>query len=168
MIDGIYGTRFTSNGQDYGGGVVVIDGTAVHGGDPDYLYRGQYWIKDQDSIEATVQVQNYTGRLNALVGPLSSFVLTVTGMADSQTMRLLGAVNGRAQGTIQIILTKISDLVDPSRGCFDAACAVVATAGFEGPGTRSPHPPQVAGMIEKAEVKRLHRKTRSRYPPSCK
>ena len=161
MIDGIYRTRFTSNGQDYGGGIVVINGTAVHGGDPDYLYRGQYWLEDQHRIEATVQIQNYTGRLNALIGPLSSFELTLTGMADSQTIRLSGAVNGRSQRTLQIILTKISDLVDPSMGCFDAACAVVATTGFEAPGMR-PHPLQVTGVIEKAEVKRSHRKTRNR------
>ena len=52
---------------------MVIDGTSVHGGDPDYLYKGQHWLHDNHRIEAIVKVQNYTGRLNALIGPLSSF-----------------------------------------------------------------------------------------------
>ena len=140
MIRGIYGTRFTSNGQDMGGGIVVIDGSAVHGGDPDYLYRGHYWLQDDHRIEATVHVQNYTGRLNALVGPLSSFELTLTGRSDSKTMRLSGFVNGQAPRSIQITLTRISELIDPSMGCFDAACAVVATTNLDTPHSVTPRP----------------------------
>ena len=162
MIHGIYGTRFTSNGQDMGGGIVVIDGSSVHGGDPDYLYKGHYWLQDHHCLEATVQVQNYTGRLNALVGPLSSFELTITGRADSQAMHLSGAVTGQPHRTIQIILSKIGDLVDPSMGCFEAACAVVATTVFESPGRNTLHPPQSTDMIEKAEKKRPHHKMRNR------
>ena len=107
-------------------------------------------------------VQNYTGRLNALIGPLSSFELTLTGMADSKTMRLSGFVHGQAHRSIQITLTRISDLVDPSMGCFDAACAVVATTMLGVPGTSTVHHSQVPGMLEGSEVKRLHRKTRKR------
>ena len=40
-------------------------------------------------MEATVLVQNYTGRLNALIGPLSSFELTLTGMADGAELARL-------------------------------------------------------------------------------
>jgi hypothetical protein len=162
MIDGIYGTRFTSNGQDIGGGIAVIDGNSVHGGDRDYLYKGHYWLQNHRCLEASIQVQNYTGRLNALVGALSSFELTLTGRAESPTMRLSGAVTGQAQRTIQIILTKISELVDPSMACFEAACAVVAARASEGPGlvTRAPLP--LTGIMERAEIKRAPRKPRDR------
>ncbi len=59
-------------------------------------------------------------------------------------MRLSGSVNGQHHRTMQIALTRISDLVDPSMGCFDAACAIVASTKFEisrtvtQPNSRSP------------------------------
>jgi hypothetical protein len=162
MIHGIYATRFSSNGQDFGGGIVVIDGMSLHGGDPDYFYTGHYWLQAHHRLEATVQVQNYTGRLNALVGALSSFELTLIGRAESPTMRLAGAVTGQAQRTIQIILTKISDLVDPSRGCFEAACAVVATTVVEAPNMVTRHFPPLTDILESAEVRRSPRKPRNR------
>jgi hypothetical protein len=162
MIHGIYTTRFTSNGQDFGSGIVVLDGMSLHGGDADYLYKGHNWLQDHHCLEATVQVQNYTDRLNALVGPLSSFELTFTGRTDSQTMRLSGSVNGSDDRTIQVTLTKISDLVDPSRGCFEAACAVVATTVVEAPTMVTRRFPPLTDLLESAEVRRSPRKPRNR------
>ena len=161
MIDGIYATRFTSNGQDIGGGIVVIDGNSVHGGDGDYLYKGHYRLQDHRCLQATIRVQNYTGRLNALVGALSSFELTLTGRADSQTMSFSGSVNGADDRTIRITLTKISDLVDPSRSCFEAACAVVATTVVEAPSIVTRRFPPVTDILESAEVRRSPRKPRN-------
>ena len=161
MIHGIYGTRFTSNGQNMGGGIVVIDGTAIHGGDPDYFYKGHYWLQGDHRLEATVQVQNYTGRLNALVGPLSSFELTLTGRADSKTMRLSGSVKGQAPRSIQITLTRISELIDPSMGCFDAACAVVATTTLDTPDTVTPHRHRRTGSAETLNATRTRPRTRN-------
>ncbi|MCC2641470.1 MAG: negative regulator,GrlR [Nitrospira sp.] len=161
MIYGIYGTRFTVNGQDIGGGIVVIDGTSVHGGDSDYLYKGHYCLQDNNRVEATVTVQNYTGQLNALVGPLSSFQLTLAGVAESKIMRLSGYVDRQDHGTIQITLTKISDLADPSMGCFDAACAVVVATGFEAPCMVTRQPPPITGMMDGTETKRPRHKTRN-------
>lgn len=162
MIHGIYGTRFTSNGQDIGGGIVVIDGISIHGGDPDYLYKGQYWLQGNHRIEAIVNVQNYTGRLNALVGHLSSFELTLSGMAEPKLMRLSGSVNGQRHRTIQIALTKISDLVDPSMGCFDAACAIVAGTDLETPCTVTHRTRRSSGRMERSEVKPPRRNSRNR------
>ena len=99
---------------------------------------------------------------NTLVGPLSSFELTLTDMADSKTMRLSGSVNGQDHRPIQITLTRISDLVDPSMGCFDAACAVVASTHLEAACTVPQGTHRPAGMMERTEVKRSHRKTRNR------
>ena len=161
MIHGIYGARFTSNGQDFVGGIVVIDVTSFHGGDPDYLYTGHYWLQDDYRLEANVQVQNYTGRLNSIVGAPSSFEDTLTGVADSETIRLSGAVAGQVHRTIQITLTKISDLVDPSRGCFEAACAVVASTPVGAACTVSQGTHQPTGL-ERTEAKQARRRTRDR------
>jgi hypothetical protein len=129
MIHGIYRTRFTANGQDMGGGIVVIDETTVHGGDVDYVYTGHYSLNSLHRLAATVQVTNYTGRLNAFLGRRSSFALSITGMADPRTMSLWGSVDGQEHRSIQLTLTRIGSLVDQSMGCFEAACAVVATGG---------------------------------------
>jgi hypothetical protein len=131
MIHGIYRTRFTANGQDMGGGIVVIDETTVHGGDVDYVYTGHYWLNSLHRLAATVQVTNYTGRLNAFLGRRSSFALSITGMADPRTMSLWGSVDGQEHRSIQLTLTRIGSLVDQSMGCFEAACAVVATGSLE-------------------------------------
>ena len=66
-----------------------------------------------------------TRPMNPGPGPLSSFELTLTGRADSETMRLWGAVTGQARRTIQIILSKTGDLVDPSASCAAVAATVV-------------------------------------------
>ena len=40
MIMGIYSVRFLSNKDLVGVGIAVIDGTTLHGGGFDYLYKG--------------------------------------------------------------------------------------------------------------------------------
>ncbi|MEP7153016.1 MAG: GrlR family regulatory protein [Nitrospira sp.] len=162
MTNGIYGVRFTSNGQDIGAGIVMIDGTCLHGGDSDYLYKGQFSLQENSRIEATVNVQNYSGRLSAVVGPFSSFELIVTGALDYKCIRLSGSVHGRDHRTIQIALTKISDLIDPSNSCLIAVGAMVADTSL-GPLAWSPIPNRGNTTTkESTEVKLPRRRPRTR------
>jgi len=111
-IDGVYSARFISNSKEAGAGIVVIDGATLHGGDTDYLYKGKYrFVDDQGGISVTVDVDNYSGRRSAVVGPFDRFRLTLTGKTAQQGFLLSGAVDGYADRTIQIDLKRISDLV---------------------------------------------------------
>ena len=110
MFTGIYSARFMSNSTPVGSGIVVIDGASLHGGDLDYLYKGKYRLFD-GKLSATVDVENYTGRPNSVLGPLRSFRLTLNGVMASGGLSLSGAVDGRPDLMIRIELTKISDLV---------------------------------------------------------
>lgn len=125
-MHGIYATRVTSNGQDFVAGIVVIDGTSLHGGDGDFLYTGQYLVLTNQRVQATVKIQNYTGRSNLVMGHVTSSELVLEGMADVNRIHLSGTAELKSQGLIRLTLTKIGNLIDPSMGCFVAACAVVA------------------------------------------
>ena len=89
----------------------VIDGATLHGGDLHYLYRGKYQLNDQGGISVTVQVDNYSGQQNAVVGPFQSFRLTLTGPVLPQGFTLSGAVQGDPTRMIHIDLVRISDLI---------------------------------------------------------
>ncbi|MBU6483004.1 MAG: hypothetical protein KGS09_20995 [Nitrospirae bacterium] len=65
MIAGIYSAKFLSNNNLMGFGIVVIDGATLHGGDLSCLYKGKYRL-DDNKISATVDVENYTGQVQAI------------------------------------------------------------------------------------------------------
>jgi len=111
-IRGVYSALFKSNHNQVGAGIVVIDGATLHGGDLNYLYKGKYKLDDKGGIDATVDVDNYSGLKNAVVGPFKSFRLTLKGIAAPHGFALSGAVEEHPKYMIQIDLIRISDLVD--------------------------------------------------------
>ena len=111
MITGIYSARFMSNNDLVGVGIAVLDGAALHGGGFDYLYKGKYRLADNNQVIATVDVENYTGKPNSVLGLLRSYRLILSGVAAPQSFTLSGQVEGQPQLIISIELTKIGELV---------------------------------------------------------
>lgn len=109
MIFGIYSANFLSNNNLMGAGIVVNDGASLHGGDLSYLYKGKYRL-DDNRISATVDVENYTGRPNSVLGPLRSYRLTMNGVIASHSFNLSGSVDVPDQ-MIRIELKKRGELV---------------------------------------------------------
>jgi hypothetical protein len=112
MLTGIYSARFTSLNDLVGAGVAVLDGTALHGGGFEYLYKGKCRRADDNCVVATVDVENYSRKPNLVLGLLRSYRLTLNGTATSQGSLLSGQVAGQPKLIVGLELTKISDLVD--------------------------------------------------------
>lgn len=112
MITGIYSTRFLSNKGLVGAGIAVLDGAALHGGGFDYLYTGTYRVADNKMVSATVDLENYTGKPNSVLGLLRSYRLTLSGVATPQGFTLSGQVEAQPKLIVSIELTKIGDLID--------------------------------------------------------
>ncbi|MEP6959787.1 MAG: GrlR family regulatory protein [Nitrospirota bacterium] len=109
---GIYSVRFLSNKDLVGVGIAVIDGTTLHGGGFDYLYKGTYRVADYNMVIATVDLENYSGKPNAVLGLFRFYQLTLSGLATPQVFTLSGQVRGQPQLIVSLELTKIGELVD--------------------------------------------------------
>ena len=112
MITGIYSARFMSKNDLVGAGIAVLDGSALHGGGFDYLYKGKYRLADDNRVTATIDVDNYSGKPNPVLGLLRSYRLTLSGLATPQGLIISGQVEGQPQLIVSIELTKIGELVD--------------------------------------------------------
>lgn len=110
MITGIYSTRFLANNDLVGAGIAVLDGTTLHGGGFDYLYKGTYRVADNEMVSATVDLENYTGKPNSILGLLRSYRLTLSGVVAPPGFTLSGQVEGQPQLMIRIEFTKIGEL----------------------------------------------------------
>ena len=109
-VEGVYAASFLSNLNQYGQGIIVLDGGRIHGGDLDYAYTGKYSFTDND-IVATVDVANYSGGFTSVMRDLPHYRLTLNGRIKAHEMTVSGEVEGRPDLKIQINLRKISPLV---------------------------------------------------------
>ena len=109
-VEGVYAASFLSNLNQYGQGIIVLDGGRVHGGDLDYAYIGKYSVAHNE-IVATVDVANYSGGFTSVLGDLAQYRLTLNGRIRAQEMTVSGKVEGRPDLKIQINLRKISPIV---------------------------------------------------------
>jgi hypothetical protein len=91
-------------------GILVIDGGAMHGGDLHHNYRGKYRFVANE-VSSTVEIENYSGTSNSVLGQLREFRLASTGTVTDQDFHLAGAVEDRPDLTIWIDLKKIGELV---------------------------------------------------------
>ena len=112
MITGIYSVRFLSNHDLVGAGTAVIDGTTLHGAGFDYLYKGTYRVADNNMLNATVDLDNFSGKPNAVLGLLRFYQLILSGLATPPVFTLSGQVSGQPHRIIGLELTKIGELVD--------------------------------------------------------
>jgi hypothetical protein len=110
-VEGVYVAHFMSNADQYGEGVVVVDGGRIHGGDLDHVYVGKYSLANNE-FSASLDVSNHSGRFSSVLGPLAHYRLTVNGkVKKQQDITCRGTVEERPDVAIQINLHKISALV---------------------------------------------------------
>jgi hypothetical protein len=110
MVSGIYSVVFESNQRRTGSGIIVMDGQRCHGGDENYIYRGKF-RNNEDTLQATVEVSNFTGQLESVMGPYDSYSLSLTGDETPYGFQLSGHIEGRPSDVITIIGNKIGDLL---------------------------------------------------------
>ena len=111
MIAGIYSARFKVHDYQLGLGIVVIDGHSLHGGDYDYVYKGTYRLEEQ-TVSASVEVKNYSGKPNSVLGPIAAYRLNLTGVVAPHGFSLSGQVIEQPDLIVRIELIKIGELVD--------------------------------------------------------
>lgn len=111
MTPGIYRVEFKSLQGSIGtGGLAVVDGGRIHGGDLNFIYRGTYTSNGQN-ITATVDVSNDTGRSVSIFGAIQNFTLELSGQANANGFALTGGVRGKPQMQISVNGQKKADLV---------------------------------------------------------
>jgi T3SS negative regulator,GrlR len=79
LVDGVYAAQFLSNANQYGEGIVVLDGGRIHGGDLDHVYIGNYSLVNNEFV-ATVDVANYSNTITSVFGELPQYRLTLKGI----------------------------------------------------------------------------------------
>lgn len=95
MEAGIYSVEFKSGNNLGMSGLLVIQNGTIHGGDLTYLYQGTYHPNGDksDSLTAKLKVSHYRGAINAVVGSLKEFNLTLN-------LQKRGNGGFQAQGTV--------------------------------------------------------------------
>lgn len=111
VVEGVYAAQFLSNTDQYGEGIVVVDGGRIHGGDLDHVYIGTYSLANNE-FSANLDVSNHSGKFSSVLGPLMHYRLTLNGkVKKQQDITCRGKVEGRPDLAIKINLHKISPLV---------------------------------------------------------
>jgi len=111
MISGIYLVSFIAQNNRFGEGIVVINKDCVNGGDATYIYQGRFDYYGDD-IKARVDVKHYRGPLNAVLGPLKEFTLTLAGKKSGNNFEIAGGMANMPNLIIRIIGTKVAELFE--------------------------------------------------------
>lgn len=93
-LDGLWKATFHTDAFTGGGGVVVIDGRKIRGGDFGYYYVGEVAIEGGRAI-ATIDVIRWEPPVGMSVyGPLRQFRLRVSGNIEPRAFSLGGHIEG--------------------------------------------------------------------------
>lgn len=113
MGDGIYAVEFKSGDSLGMGGVLVIQNGTIHGGDLTYLCRGTYHANEKkpDALTAKLNVSHYRGAVNAVVGSLKEFNLTLNLQSHDNSFQAQGSVDELPGSTLVASGSKRADLV---------------------------------------------------------
>ena len=109
MISGIYLVSFAANNNRFGEGIVVVKDGSVNGGDASYLYRGHLDYYGED-VKASIEVRHYRGPVNAVLGPLKLFNLTLSGKISGDNFQVSGGIANMPGASITITGSRIADL----------------------------------------------------------
>lgn len=110
MISGIFHVRFhTQIGM--GEGLAVFQNGKVNGGDPGYLYLGDFEISDR-AVKASLTIKRWNPAWKSVFGPIDTFPLELTGELDpsEQSFTATGGIPGQPQVKIRIDGRKISEV----------------------------------------------------------
>jgi hypothetical protein len=78
MKQGIYHVTFHSSSNQVGEGLAVFKDGTVNGGDPGYLYLGEYKVLG-DQVNGSLRVKRWNPGVTSVFGNISEFQLTVAG-----------------------------------------------------------------------------------------
>lgn len=90
MIEGLWSVQFQGP-QGNGGGVVVLTGSKVFGGDSGFTYAGTYELSG-DAFKAKVSVKNFDPNFNNVLGVRGNFELLLEGKVQGDSIVGTGAL----------------------------------------------------------------------------
>lgn len=109
-LDGFYKVDFSAALPGVGG-IVVVEGESVRGGDNQFLYSGKLVRPENGGLTATIEVQAYApGAQSVFAGPARRFTLDVAGNEIGGGFQLSGSANLPGTPGITIRGSKIASL----------------------------------------------------------
>jgi hypothetical protein len=108
MIDGLWIVQFHGP-QGVGGGVVVLVGNQVLGGDSAFSYDGTFEFKD-DIFKAKVFVKNFDAAVPNVLGIPSPFELLIEGKLEKDGINGIAALATLPDSKMVVRLKKSVDL----------------------------------------------------------
>lgn len=109
MSKALWSVQFFSNMQDFGSGVVILDGDQAVGGDHGYYYHGKCVISG-NSVSAVISVKRHNPKITSVFGNLESFTIALTGNVAGDQISLAGEVQGYPQAKITGTMKKALNL----------------------------------------------------------
>jgi hypothetical protein len=108
MIDGLWSVQFQGP-QAHAGGVVVLVGGRVLGGDSGFAYVGSYELSGE-TLRAKVTVKNFDPTVSNVFGIAGSFDLLLEAKVQGDSMTGTGALASSPTARMTLRLTKHSGL----------------------------------------------------------
>lgn len=113
MKNGIYKVSFSSNSNDFGGGLIAVSNGAVNGGDQGFLYQGKLQL-GEGTIAGSLHIKQHDSSTVSVFGPITEFDLDLQGTSDLATGSFVvnGSIRGKPEAKIDIRGKFISALVE--------------------------------------------------------
>jgi hypothetical protein len=111
MSKTLWTISFKSNNQDFGSGVITLDGDQIYGGDVGYYYLGKF-VTTGNSISASATITKHNPSVVSIFGNFTSFKLALTGngsISDGH-FSLSGHVEEYPQMTMTATMRKLVNL----------------------------------------------------------
>ncbi|MBU4388723.1 MAG: hypothetical protein KKB23_04205 [Proteobacteria bacterium] len=109
MFDGLWTVEFISTINQYGSGVLIVNGDKLLGGDDGYYYSGTWTIRG-NTIEATIAVLKHNPNSISVFGNIDHFQLNLIGEIDEYQFNATGTIVNNPQAQIKVVGTKREDL----------------------------------------------------------
>jgi hypothetical protein len=104
MLEGLWTIQYHGP-QGIGGGVIVLDGSHIRGGDNGYTYVGTYHVEN-DILKASVLVSNFDSSIPNVLGIPGDFRLLVEGKIVGDEIKAAGWLADMPDSRIVVTLTK--------------------------------------------------------------
>ena len=83
MLEAMYGIEFTSNVNNSGYGIAILETGKVLGGDSSFVFVGNYEIVNH-AVKASIKCTNDRNLLPSIFGDIKEFNLALEGTPDPQ------------------------------------------------------------------------------------
>jgi len=111
MLEALWSVEFSSNVNDFGAGIVVLETGRVLGGDNQYTYVGSYKINPTgEEISADVVISHYAGPGLSIFGPAKQFQVRLSGQPQRDRFTMRGQVAGRPDLLVEARFVRRSEL----------------------------------------------------------